>query len=68
MTDLEAVAVPAFDQAWEELRTGYAEADAEAPRVRLAGIIIALVKQGILDRNKLHEMAVALMTRPLHER
>lgn len=65
--ELHAVTA-AFDQAWEGLRTGYTEAGAEAARVRLAGIIIALAKQGILDGSKLHDMAVPLMTRPVHDR
>lgn len=56
----------AFDRAWEELRANFASDDADAARVRLAGIIISLAKQGISDRKKLHGMAVALMTRPLN--
>lgn len=58
------VITTAFDQAWDELQGRLAEGDAEAGRLRLAGIIISLAKQGISDGKKLHDMAVALMRRP----
>lgn len=45
---------------------GYTGGDAEAARLRLAGIIISLAKQGITDGKKLHDMAVALINHPLH--
>ncbi len=56
----------AFDQGWEELRARFASDDAHAARLRLAGIIISLAKQGISDGGTLQEMAEGLMTRPLN--
>ena len=57
----------AFDHAWDAVRASYHdESSTEAARLRLAGIIISLAKQGISDGGTLHEMAVGLMTRPLN--
>jgi hypothetical protein len=56
----------AFDRAWDDLRRELEGDDTDAARLRLAGIMISLAKQGILDGKKLHDMAVALMTRPLN--
>ena len=56
----------AFDQAWDELRARFASDDADAARLRLAGIIISLAKQEISDGGTLQEMAVGLMRRPLN--
>ncbi|KAB2937861.1 MAG: hypothetical protein K8F92_10510 [Hyphomicrobium sp.] len=60
------VVTTAFDQAWEELRTNIGSDDIEAARLRLAGIIISLAKQGVSDGETLRNMALSLKQRPLN--
>ena len=55
----------AFDQAWSAVCTKYPhEVDREAARLRLATIVLDLVKQGMQDDLKVR--ALDMMARPLN--
>lgn len=51
-------------EAWETLLADGGKADAESSRLRLAGIVIVLIKRCIFDHVTLVEFAVSLMKRP----
>ena len=56
-----------FEEAWRLVEGSFlGDANREAGRLRLANVVMELARQGVVGREKLIEMAVEAMHRPLH--
>ncbi|MEI9900889.1 MAG: hypothetical protein WDN31_12990 [Hyphomicrobium sp.] len=51
-------------EAWEGLRVDGGHVDVDSSRLRLAGIVIVLIKRCTFDHVTLVDLAVSLMKRP----